>query len=140
MPHTSHTPDPHAVCAAIRHARKSLCQRIEHVAWAEDERFVREFPALVGEVEAGFRREHLVMELLGFPHLRERLEENAVILSALHRVGPAVEHGDLGLGREVVTALRDLLDLHRLTADLALALAVRPSPARPGMLHRRHVL
>jgi hemerythrin len=150
MSHPPVPPDPHAVCAAVRQARKNLCHRIELTACAEDVRFVHEFPALVSEVEAGFRREELVMELLGFPHLRERREENAVILSALHRVVPAVEYGNLAIGREVVAALRDLLDLHRLTADLALAVAVRPTPgrdhvqpawqARPSGLHRRHVI
>jgi hypothetical protein len=63
---------------------------------------------------------------------------------------PAVEYGNLAIGREVVAALRDLLDLHRLTADLALAVAVRPTAgreqvrpawqARPSGLHRRHVI
>lgn len=128
------TPDPaklnpHSVCAALRQARKSLCSRVEQAAEAPDQQFVQEFPALVQEVETGFRREQLVMELLGFPRLRERLEEDAIVLRALHRVSPQIEHGNLALGREVVTTLRDLLDLHRLTADLALALAI-PEPAQ----------
>ena len=120
--------NPHAVCAALRQARKSLCSRVELAAEAPDQEFVQEFPALVREIETGFRREQLVMELLEFPRLRERLEEDAIVLRALHRVSPEIEHGNLALGREVVSTLRDLLDLHRLTADLELAVAI-PSPA-----------
>lgn len=148
------TPDPaklnpHAICAALRQARKNLCYRVELAAEAPDQQFVQEFPALVCEVETGFRREQLVMEMLGFPRLHERLEEDAIVLQALHRVTPQIEHGNLALGREVVTTLRDLLDLHRLTADLALAVAI-PAPAlrrgwraarpgRPMPLRRHHI-
>jgi hemerythrin len=124
----------HSICAALRHARKSLCNRVELVAEAPDQQFEQEFPALVREIEAAFRREQLVMEMLGFPRLRERLEEDAVVLGALHRVTPQVEQGELALGREVAATLRDLLDLHRLTADLALAMAI-PSAASGRGLH-----
>lgn len=141
--------NPHAICTALRQARKSLCSHVEIAACAPDDQFVQEFPALVSEIEAGFRREQLVMELLGFPRLHERLEEDAIVLSALHRVTPQIESGNLALGREVVSTLRDLLDLHRLTADLALAVAI-PPPAmprdrrtaragRPMPLRRHHV-
>jgi len=122
--------NPHAVCAALRQARKSLCSRVELAAEAPDQEFVQEFPMLVREIETGFRREQVVMELLGFPRLQERLEEDAIVLRALHRVTPQIEHGNLALGREVVTTLRDLLDLHRLTADLALAVAIPPPALR----------
>jgi len=124
--------DPHAICSALRQARKSLCSHVEVAAGAPDDQFVQEFPALVREIEAGFRREQLVMELLGFPHLHERLEEDAIVLSALHRVTPQIENGNLALGREVVSTLRDLLDLHRLTADLALAVAIPAPTLRPS--------
>jgi len=141
--------NPHAVCAALRQARKSLCSRVELAAEAPDQEFVQEFPMLVREIETGFRREQVVMELLGFPRLQERLEEDAIVLRALHRVTPQIEHGNLALGREVVTTLRDLLDLHRLTADLELAVAI-PTPAlrrdwratrtgRPMPLRRHHI-
>jgi hemerythrin len=139
--------NPHAICTALRQARKSLCSRVELTAAAPDHQFVEEFPMLVREIEAGFRREQLVMELLGFPHLQERLEEDAIVLRALHRVTPEIERGNLALGREVVRTLRDLLDLHRLTTDLALAVAIPsaaagrdPGPSRPPrpMPLRRH--
>ena len=127
--------NPHSICAALRQARKTLCSRVELTAEAPDQQFVQEFPALVREIETGFRREQLVMELLGFPRLHERLEEDAVVLRALHRVTPQIEHGNLALGREVVTTLRDLLDLHRLTEDLALAAAI-PAPSAGSALGR----
>lgn len=137
----------HSICAALRHARRSLCNRVELTAAAPDQQFVEDFPSLVREIETAFRREQLVMELLGFPRLRERLEEDAIVLRALHRVTSEIEHGNLALGREVVTSLRDLLDLHRLTADLALVMAIPSAasghsrhPARPErpMPLRRH--
>jgi hypothetical protein len=53
-----------------------------------------------------------------------------VVLSALHRVLPQVENGDAGLGRTVLTALLEVLDLHRLSTDVALAVAVQPPPLR----------
>ena len=71
------------------------------------------------------------MEMLGYAHLREHIEENAVILRALHRALPAVDAGDCALGRQLVAALRDVLALHRLSADLALSLSVASAPATP---------
>jgi hemerythrin len=140
----------HALCAALRRARKTLCTQVATTAAAQDDDFIDEFPALVTAVEASLRREELVMELLGFANLPERREENATILAALHRVTPAVEGGNVALGREVLDALGAVLDLHRLTADLALALVAHGHAddvvarvalaARPAALHRRHVV
>ena len=147
----AHLVRPHAMCAAIRHARKSLCHRLEQTAAESDEHFAQDFPAMVAAVEAGFRHEELLMETLGYERLREHREENAVILCALHRVMPQVEHGDLALGRQVLEALRDVLALHRLSSDLALAMAPQAQhmPARAHgkaaratqhvATHRRHV-
>ena len=116
----------HAIGAALRDARKAMCRRVELVHDADDSHFVDEFPALVCAVEAGFRREELIMELLGFPRLKERLAENATILCALHRVVPAVERRDLALARQVVLAYR--------------APDPRPPLARPTALRRRHAV
>ena len=131
-----------AMCAAIRHARKQLCTRLLHAASAPDERFVREFPSVVAAIEAGFRHEEMVMEALACESLHEHRAENATLLAALHRVTPLVEDGDVQLGRQVLAALRDVLSLHRLTTDLALAVAARPFPGRirvrgprAGMVH-----
>jgi len=125
-----HPASPHAICAAIRHARKALCQRLDEAAALADEHFPRSFTSIVAAVEAGFRHEELMMETLGYERLREHIEENAVILSALHRVMAQVEHGDCTLGRQVLGALRDVMALHRLSTDLAAATAPHPSALR----------
>lgn len=123
-----HPSSTRAICAAIRRTRKHLCTRLMHAASAPDERFVREFPSMVAAIEAGFRHEEMVMEALAYESLHEHRAENATLLAALHRVTPLVEDGDVSLGRQVLAALRDLLSLHRLTTDLALAMAARPAP------------
>jgi hemerythrin len=120
---------PRAICAALRHGRKMLCRRIAEIASGPDEMLGHAFVTLVAAVEAAFRHEELIMETLGYAHLHEHREENAVVLSALHRVLPDVERGDHMLGREVLAALADVLDLHRLSGDLALTVAARPSEA-----------
>lgn len=127
-PEPAHASPPRTLCAAIRHARRSLCNRLERMTAMPDDAFCHDFAALVAAVEAGFRHEELVMEMLGYAHLREHREENAVILRALHRAQPDVDAGDCALGRQLVAALRQVLALHRLSADLALSLTV-PAPA-----------
>jgi hemerythrin len=116
-----HSRAPRTVYSAVRHARRSLCNRLERMAGLPDEAFCQDFAGVVAAVEAAFRHEELVMEMLGYAHLRDQRAENAVILRALHRAIPAVDGGDCALGRQLVAALRDVLDLHRLSADLALA-------------------
>jgi len=100
-----------------------LCRQIATLAAAPDEALAHGFAALVAAVEATFRHEELIMETLGYVHLHEHRAENAVVLSALHHVLPDVEQGDHALGRQVLAALDDVLGLHRLSADLALAVA-----------------
>jgi hemerythrin len=124
-----HPADPHAVGAAIRHARKALCRRLDQLAAESDDGFAPGFPSLVAEVEVVFRHEESALEMFGYPQLHEHRAENAVILAALHRVLVQVETGDCGLGREVLAALRDLLGVHRLNTDLALASTPPPSRA-----------
>jgi len=126
---------PGAIGAAIRHARRHLCARLAGSADSErmpDDSFVREFPAIVTAVEAGFRHEEMVMESFDYARLHEHRAENAVILAALHRALPLVEEGDIALGRQLVAALHDLLSLHRLSTDLALATAPRAPAGRPS--------
>lgn len=123
-----HSRTPRTVCTAVRHSRRSLCNRLERMAALPDTAFCHDFAAVVAAVEAGFRHEELVMEMLGYEYLREHRAENAVILRALHRAIPQVDSGDCALGRQLVAALRDVLALHRLSADLALAIG----PAAPG--------
>ena len=121
---------PRALCAALRHGRKMLCRRIAELAAGPDDMLARGFAGLVAAVEAAFRHEELIMETLGYVHLHEHRAENAVVLSALHRVLPDVERGDHVLGRQVLTALDEVLALHRLSADLALAAAAQPADAQ----------
>jgi hemerythrin len=118
------------MCAALRHGRKMLCRRIEAIVAGPDDLLGQGFAALVAAVEAAFRHEELIMETLGYVHLHEHREENAVVLSALHRVLPDVERGDHTLGRTVLAALVDVLALHRLSGDLALTVAAQPSDVR----------
>jgi hemerythrin len=120
---------PRAICAALRHGRKMLCRRIAEIASGPDDMLGAGFAALVAAVEAAFRHEELIMETLGYVHLHEHREENAVVLSALHRVLPDVEGGDHMLGREVLAALAGVLDLHRLSGDLALTVAAHATDA-----------
>jgi hemerythrin len=121
---------PRTLVAALRHARKALCRRIHALLGAPDAELAHAFATLVAEVEAGFRHEELIMGTLGYARLREQRAENAVVLSALHRVLPQVEDGDAVLGRSVLDALLEVLDLHRLSTEVALAVAVQPPPLR----------
>jgi hemerythrin len=131
MPTTRVSPSrPRAICAALRHGRKMLCRRIGEIVSGPDDMVGRGFATLVAAVEAAFRHEELIMETLGYVHLHEHREENAVVLSALHHVLPDVERGDHMLGRQVLAALVDVLDLHRLSGDLALTVAAHPNGAR----------
>lgn len=122
-----------AIGAAIRQARRHLCARLADTADSSctpDDCFVRAFPAVVTAVEVGFRHEENVMESLDYGRLHEHRAENATILAALHRAMPLVEDGDIALGRQLVAALLDLLSLHRLSTDLALATAPRAPAGR----------
>jgi hemerythrin len=107
-----------------------LCRRIGEIVSGPDDMVGHGFAPLVAAVEAAFRHEELIMETLGYVHLHEHREENAVVLSALHRVLPDVERGDHMLGRQVLSALVDVLDLHRLSGDLAITVAAHPADAR----------
>ncbi|MFL6632319.1 MAG: bacteriohemerythrin [Massilia sp.] len=131
MPTTRASPSrPRAICAALRHGRKMLCRRIAEIMAGPDDMVGHGFAGLVAAVEAAFRHEELIMETLGYVRLHEHREENAVVLSALHHVLPDVERGDHMLGRQVLAALASVLDLHRLSGDLALTVAARPADAR----------
>jgi hypothetical protein len=124
-----------AVGAAMRHARRRVCARLAGTldpARTPDASFVREFPALVALVEAGFRHEETVMELLNYERRHDHLADNAIILAALHRALPLVEDGDIALGRRLVAALLDLLSLHRICTDLALVTMPKVPPGRQG--------
>jgi len=124
-----------AIGAAMRHARRRLCERLACAldpVRTPDAHFVREFSVLVARVEAGFRHEETVMELLDYHRLHDHLADNAVVLAALHRALPLIEEGDTALGRQLVAALLDLLSLHRISTDLALVTMPHTPPGRKG--------
>ena len=100
---------PAAACTALHQRRKSLRARTAALATAPDTEFVRQFPALVAAVEAGFRHEEALLELLGDACLHPRRADHAVILCALHRTMARVEAGDVSLGRQVTNALDAVL-------------------------------
>lgn len=129
-PHAAKPSRPRTLVAALRHARRVLCWRVHDLLHGPEPVLVREFAVVVAEVESRFRHEELIMGTLGYERPRERQQENAVVLSALHRVLPQVEDGDAGLGRTVLGALLEVLELHRLSSGVALAVAVQPPPLR----------
>jgi hypothetical protein len=124
-----------AIGAAMRHARRRLCERLACAldpVRTPDAQFVREFAVLVARVEAGFRHEETMMELLDYQRLHDHLADNAVVLAALHRALPLIEDGDILLGRRLVAALLDLLSLHRICTDLVLVTMPGAPPGRQG--------
>lgn len=125
-----------ALHKALHRIRNSLHGRTARLLAAPDEAFVRDLPALVAEVEAGFRQEESLLAVGAPASLRERLADNAVILCALHRVASRVEEGDVALGRRVVAALHELVGLHRPGLCLPVAQA-RPAPLRHASAGRR---
>lgn len=102
---------PGAACAALRHGRKTLRARVAAAQAEPDAGFAQHFARLVAAVEAGFRHEEALLEMLGDACLHPRRADHAVILSALHRVAPRVESGDVKLGRQVASALDAVLSL-----------------------------
>jgi hypothetical protein len=128
--HAAKPTRPRTLVAALRHARRALCCRLRAVLDGPDAVLVCEYAILVAEVEAAFRHEEMIMGTLGYERLREQCQENAVVLSALHRVQPQVEIGDAVLARQVLGALLDVLSLHRLSTGVALAVAVQAPPLR----------
>jgi hypothetical protein len=100
-----------APLVALRRCRRELCTRVAALRAQPDDVFVRDFPAVVTAVEAGFRHEETLLELLGDAGLHPRRADHAVILCALHRTLPQVEGGDVALGRQVADALDAVLAL-----------------------------
>lgn len=100
-----------AACMALRRGRKKLRARVIALQAMPDAEFAHRFPGMVAAVEAGFRHEEALLELLGDACLPPRRADHAIILSALHRTASRVETGDLRQGRQVVDALRHVLAL-----------------------------
>lgn len=126
------------IVRALAHARKLLLEQVRRVGGEPDARFAAAFVQLAAAIEAAFRHEEALMDAIGFPGVVEQRRDNALLLSALHHAAPRVEAGDLGLGREVVAALPDLLSLHRFCGLRMLATA-RGSPGAQGPLPGRAI-
>jgi hypothetical protein len=112
--------------AAIRRVHRNLCTRLCAGLASDDATLAQDFVAIVAAVEAGFRHEQAVLDRIGHASLRACIEDNAVFLRALHRAQPDVENGDVNLGRQVLSALHDVLLLRRVACDAALAAAASP--------------
>ena len=138
-PHRPPVPPP-IYSAALRHSRRHLCARLAHAASEPDEDFAQDYVELVAEVESHLRHEETVMEACRVKRLEERVheqrQENAAVLAAMHHVLPQVEGGELGIARQLVAALTDILSLHRISADLALPQRA-PAPPVPPRMHGR---
>jgi hypothetical protein len=102
---------PAAAAAALQRCHRDLRSRVARLRTQPDDLFVQEFPAVVTAVEAGFRHEETLLELLGDACLHPRRADHAVILCALHRTLSQVEGGDVALGRQVADALDAVLAL-----------------------------
>jgi hypothetical protein len=93
-----------------------LRARVAALRAQPDDVFMHDFPAVVTAVEAGFRHEETLLEVLGDAGLHPRRADHAMILCALHRTLPQVEGGDIALGRQVADALDAVLALPCVTA------------------------
>jgi hypothetical protein len=134
-----------APLVALRRCRRELCTRVAALRAQPDDVFVRDFPAVVTAVEAGFRHEETLLELLGDAGLHPRRADHAVILCALHRTLPQVEGGDVALGRQVADALDAVLALpcdtataHAHAADAHTAGHALPHAPRRRARTRQH--
>jgi len=102
-----------AIGKALQHTRKHLCSRIATLEAASDAAFAVGWDGLVAATEAAFRHEESVMELAAYAGLAAHRAENARTLSALHHATPAVEAGELALGRAALAALAAIVSAHR---------------------------
>lgn len=118
---------PAGACAALQHRRRLLLERVAALRTCPDSEFAREFPAVVNAVEAAFRHEEALLELLDEACLHPRRADHASILCALHRTVTRVEGGDLQRGREVAAALEAILGAPPLPAVPPPG-GVRPAP------------
>lgn len=122
---------PEAACAALQHRHRLLLDRIAGLGTCPDTEFAQQFPAVVDAVEAAFRHEEALLELLGDAGLHPRRAHHASILCALHRTATRVEDGDLERGREVAAALEAILlppQQHQQQPHPAPDAARRPAP------------
>jgi hypothetical protein len=109
------------VAHAMTLARKDMLVQVRDTARAPDACFAAAFGRLVDAIEAIFRTEENLLEMARSDRVRAQRQDNALLLAALHHAAARVDRGNLGIGREVVAVLPDLLSPHRLAALRALA-------------------
>lgn len=102
---------PTAVSVTLDRNRKILRRRVAALLAMPDAAFAEGFAAMVAAVEAGFRHEEVLLEVLGGTCPPPRLADHATLLCALHKVLSRVEGGDVKLGRDVAEALDAVLML-----------------------------
>lgn len=129
------TRHPHAMIQAMGLARTRLIARIADTARQPDARFANAFARLIVAVESAFRHEEQLMEMEGYPGLRDERRNNALLLGALHHAASQVDSGNIATGREVAAALPGLLSMHRFSA---LRMLSRDMRGRRADVVKRH--
>lgn len=130
-----------AAAAALQRCRRDLRSRVARLRSQPDDLFAQAFSTVVAALEAGFRHEETLLELLGDAWLHARRADHAIILCALHRTLSQVEAGDVALGRQVAEALDAVLAL---PCEPAMAHAPDRAPprrharARRDLVHHAH--
>jgi hypothetical protein len=109
------------VVQAMTLARNDMLAQVRDTAREPDACFAAAFGRLVDAIEAIFRTEENLLEMARSERVRAQRQDNALLLGALHHAASQVDGGNLGIGREVVAVLPDLLSPHRLAALRALA-------------------
>jgi len=111
---------PSGVADVMTQARNDMLAQVRDTAREADARFPAAFWRLVDAIEAMFRNEETLLEMACCEALHTRRQDNALLLAALHHAASRVDGGNLGIGRELVAVLPDLLSRHR---------SARPAPA-----------
>lgn len=123
--------------AAMSAERARLMVQLEQLSRAPDESFAAGYIELVAFLEREMRTEEAALESINFKALRSHQEQHARVLSALHHAAPAVEDGNVVLGREALALLARWLEVHRATTDLALLTALTPMGRRRPFTKRK---
>jgi hypothetical protein len=113
------------VVRAMTLARNDMLVQVRATAREPDAGFPAAFGRLVDAIEAIFRTEENLLEMARSERVHAQRQDNALLLAALHHAASRVDAGKLGIGRELVAALPDLLSLHRFAALRALVARAR---------------
>lgn len=102
-----------------------LLTELDGIVQANDLDFALWYPGLIATMEQDFRVEEDLMEACDLTNFKEHMEQHARMLAGLHACVSHVEAGELALGREAVTLLREWMPFHIATVDRELAQEVR---------------